>query len=250
MAPRRLNDSEKQDLVGRYKAGESTAALAAFYGCSPNTVSRTVKALLPAEAYEALKASRQKGGVAVAAPLLASKTTADLSDQSTATEAVVQNGDSVQDDDGSSLALDDADDFGEDPEDEIADDDSVFVETFTELAPLTDIGDLSDRQRIEAQAFSADVLPESVYMLVDKVVELDARPLKEFPELGPLDDAELERKGLCLFVSPRAAKRQCNRNQRVIKVPDSGVFARTSPYLLARGISRLVMEGQLIALDR
>ena len=247
MAPRRLNDSEKQDLVGRYKAGESTAALAASYGCSPNTVSRTVKALLPAEAYEALKASRQKGGGGV---VPASETAVDLSVESTATDVVLQDGDSVQDDDGSSLALDDADDFGEDPEDEIADDDSVVVETFTELAPLADIGDLSDRQRIEAQAFSADVLPASVYMLVDKVVELDARPLKEFPELGPLDDAELERKGLCLFVSPRAAKRQCSRNQRVIKVPDTGVFARTSSYLLARGISRLVMEGQLIALDR
>ena len=246
MAPRRLNDSEKQDLVGRYKAGESTAALAAFYGCSPNTVSRTVKALLPAEAYEALKASRQKGGGVVPA----SETAEGLSVESTPTDLVLQGGDSVQDDDGSSLALDDADDFGEDPEDEIADDDSVFVETFTELAPLADIGDLSDRQRIEAQAFSADVLPASVYMLVDKIVELDARPLREFPELGPLDDAELERKGLCLFVSPRAAKRQCSRNQRVIKVPDTGVFARTSSYLLARGISRLVMEGQLIALDR
>jgi len=246
MAPRRLNDSEKQDLVGRYKAGESTAALAAFYGCSPNTVSRTVKALLPADAYEALKASRQKGGVVVSA----SETAAELPVQSKVPDVVAENGDSVQDDDGSSLALDDADDFGEDPEDEIADDDSVFVETFTELAPLVDVGDLSDRQRIEAQAFSADVLPASVYMLVDKVVELDARPLKEFPELGPLDDAELERKGLFLFVSPRAAKRQCSRNQRVIKVPDTGVFARTSSYLLAQGISRLVMEGQLIALDR
>ena len=41
---------------------------------------------------------------------------------------------------------------------------------------------------------------------------------KEFPELGPLDDAELERQGLCLFASPRAAKRQCGRSQRVIKV--------------------------------
>ena len=61
MAPRRLNDSEKQDMVGRYKAGESTAALAEAFGCSPNTVSRTVKALLPADAYAALKASRQKG---------------------------------------------------------------------------------------------------------------------------------------------------------------------------------------------
>jgi hypothetical protein len=72
MAARRLSDSEKQDLVGRYKAGESTAALAEAFGCSSNTVSRTVKALLPPEAYAALKASRQKGGtvVAVAQPLL------------------------------------------------------------------------------------------------------------------------------------------------------------------------------------
>ena len=53
MAPRRLSDSEKQDLVGRYKAGESTSALAEAFGCSPNTVSRTVKALLPADAYAA-----------------------------------------------------------------------------------------------------------------------------------------------------------------------------------------------------
>ena len=47
MAPRRLSESEKQDLVGRYKAGESTVALAEVFGCSPNTVTRTVKALLP-----------------------------------------------------------------------------------------------------------------------------------------------------------------------------------------------------------
>ena len=86
-------------------------------------------------------------------------------------------------------------------------------------------------------------------MLVDKVVELDARPLKEFPELGLLDDAEQERQGLCLFASPRAAKRQCGRSQRVIKVPDMTVFQRTSSYLLARGITRLVLDGTLIALD-
>ena len=36
MAARRLSDSEKQELVGRYKAGESTAALAETFGCSPN----------------------------------------------------------------------------------------------------------------------------------------------------------------------------------------------------------------------
>ncbi|MCB4407660.1 helix-turn-helix domain-containing protein [Synechococcus sp. MU1642] len=235
MAPRRLSDSEKQDLVGRYKAGESTVALAEAFGCSPNTVSRTVKALLPADAYAALKASRQKGSLA--SPPVAVTPTEE------------PQADSLKDDD-SSLALDDADDFGEDPDEELADDDdNAGAETFTELVPLLGVGDLSDRPLNQAQPFSVDLLPDSAYMLVDKVVELDARPLKEFPELGLLDDAEQERQGLYLFVSPRAAKRQCGRSQRVIKVPDMAVFQRTSSFLLARGITRLVLDGTLIALD-
>ena len=235
MAPRRLSDSEKQDLVGRYKAGESTSALAEAFGCSPNTVSRTVKALLPADAYAALKASRQKGLATPPPP--------------TVTQAEEQEVDSLKEDD-SSLALDDADDFGEDSEEELAeDDDNGSVETFTELVPLLGVGDLNDRPLNQAQPFSVDLLPDSAYMLVDKVVELDVRPLKAFPELGLLDDAEQERQGLCLFASPRAAKRQCGRSQRVIKVPDTAVFQRTSSYLLARGITRLVLDGTLIALD-
>ena len=235
MAPRRLSDSEKQDLVGRYKAGESTSALAEAFGCSPNTVSRTVKALLPADAYAALKASRQKGLATPPTP--------------TVTQPEEPVADSLKEDD-SSLALDDADDFGEDSEEELTeDDDNGSVETFTELVPLLGVGNLSDRPLNQAQPFSVDLLPDSAYMLVDKVVELDARPLKEFPELGPLDDAEQERQGLCLFASPRAAKRQCGRSQRVIKVPDTAVFQRTSSYLLARGITRLVLDGTLIALD-
>ena len=236
MAPRRLSDSEKQDLVGRYKAGESTAALAEAFGCSANTVSRTVKSLLPADAYAALKASRLKGS-AVAPP------------PADPVPPVAAEAEPLTDDD-SSLALDDADDFGEDPEEEIAEeDDTGSAETFTELVPLVGVGDLSDRPFNQAQPFSVDLLPDSAYMLVDKVVELDARPLKEFPELGFLDDAEQERQGLCLFASPRAAKRQCGRSQRVIKVPDTTVFERTSSYLLARGITRLVLDGTLIALD-
>ena len=35
----------------------------------------------------------------------------------------------------------------------------------------------------------------------------------------------------------------------MIKVPDTQVFERTTRYLLARGITRLVLEGALYALD-
>ena len=153
----------------------------------------------------------------------------------------------------SSLALDDADDFGADePEEEINDDDDNGrpLKRFTELVALlaVDLPQVS-REQISCLPFAAGVLPESVYMLVDKTVELDPRPLSEFPELGVADPAELSRQALCLYASPRTAKRQCGRSQRVIKVPDTQVFERTTRHLVARGITRLVMEGALIALD-
>jgi len=257
MAPRRLNDSEKQDLVGRYKAGESTAALAAAFGCSPNTVSRTVKSLLPPEAYAALKASRQKHGTTDAAPVEETTVEAksvDVSsapeppqDSPAATEApnVEQPSDSVADaEEAGSLALDDAEDFADN------DDDSSAADVFTELVPLAGVAEIVGHSAVPVKPFAPDLLPTSAYMLVDKVVELDARPLRDFPDIGALEEAELELQGICLFASPRAAKRQCGRSQRVIKVPDTGVLGLTSNYLLARGITRLVMDGRVMALDQ
>ena len=68
MAPARLSDSQKQELVSQFKAGETAAALAEAFGCSPNTVSRTVKALLSPEEYDSLKQKRSgRGAAAVAA---------------------------------------------------------------------------------------------------------------------------------------------------------------------------------------
>ena len=248
MAARRLSDSEKHEMVARYRGGEATAVLAQAYECSANTVSRTVRSLLSAEDYASLKASRQQRS---ALPAIDAEPEVSLEDVSASQQP--SSGDEVvaTDEDGSTLALDDADDFNDDPDSEDVEEDSQADESdaFRELVPLADIGDLSDRSRSEPKPLTSGLLPSSVYMLVDKVVELDARPLKEFPELGPLADSELDRHGLVLFSSPRTAKRQCGRSQRVIKVPDTAVFERTSSYLLARGITRLVMEGKLIALD-
>ena len=285
MAARRLSDSEKQDLVGRYKAGESTAALAEAFGCSSNTVSRTVKALLPPEAYAALKASRQKGGTVVAVeqplmeiPLLeipplevpplevpplevapnsstdAEPISADEASTADASSEVDDNAKSSVEEfsreESSTLALDDAADFAEESDDQGSGvEEPVPMDVFTELVPLIGVAGLSGSAPIETQPLSPGVLPGSVYMLVDKVVELDARPLRDFPELGALDSVDQDRQGLFLFSNPRAAKRQCGRSQRVIKVPDTTVFERTSSYLLKRGITRLVMEGTVVALD-
>ena len=246
MAPRRLSDSDKQELVGRYKSGESTVALAEAFGCSPNTVTRTVKALLPAEAYAALKASRQRAPVAP--PCASTSNGLEVS-----TEAIEVA--PLETDAESSLALEDAEDFGDDADVDESDSDTdpafelAEADPFLELIPLTPELPLEDHPEVAAIPLSVDVLPTSAYMLVDKLVELDARPLRDFPDMGALSTAEQDLKGVYLYASPRAAKRQCSRHQRVIKVPDTEVFVRTSSFLLARGITRLVLDGTLIALD-
>ena len=142
------------------------------------------------------------------------------------------------------LAIDDADDFGDDANDlDFADDDLADQFVAVPLLLVHHVGEPA-----QCQPLADAPLPASVYMLVDKTVELQAKPLKDFPELGQLPAGEEERQALMVFANPRQAKRHCGRTQRVIKVPDTRILERTAPYLIAQGISRVVMEGSLYSL--
>ena len=46
----------------------------------------------------------------------------------------------------------------------------------------------------------------------------------------------------------KIAKRFCNKEQKVIKVPNTEVFKIVAPILVSRGISRIVNEDCLISL--
>jgi hypothetical protein len=135
------------------------------------------------------------------------------------------------------LAIDDADDFGDDGLDDSDGDDEIDD---ADVDPVV-AGD--PVVVLEAQPLIPGALPASVYMLVDKTVELQPKPLAEFTELGSLPEEEQALQALMLYTNPRQAKRQCGRTQRVIKVPDAGVLERRSSYLVAQGITRLVVEG-------
>lgn len=245
MAPSRLTDSQKQELLERYRNGESSAALADAFACSANTVSRTVRSLLSEEEYSALKASRSRGASA----------SLPQPQPEAAVEVSAEDPASLEGDDNASsgLALDDADDFGADEPEALADEESgegfPGGDEFHEVAVLPVDLPQVNTQQVHCLPFEIGVLPDSVYMLVDKTVELDPRPLSDFPELGVADPEEQALQALCLFTSPRTAKRQCGRSQRVIKVPDTQVFAITTRHLVARGITRLLVEGALYALD-
>ena len=234
MAAPRLTDSQKQELVARYRQGDTAQALAEAYGCSPNTVSRVVKAALSPEE---MAASRKQGRSAKAEP--AAVVADPVVELAAPDEDVLP-----ADDDAGVLAIDDADEFGDD-DDDFADDglDDDEADLEAELADPAPAFSLPQGERPQTKPLQPGLLPSSVYMLVDKTVELQAKPLREFPELGALPEEELELQALMLFTNPRQAKRQCGRSQRVIKVPDSEVLQRRSSYLVAQGITRLVIEG-------
>ena len=277
MATARLTDSQKQELVQRFREGEATQALADHFGCSSTTVTRMVRAELGDEAYGALRDERQKKGTrdrqiplaigsngsSSEAPPEASPPEPVLELTATADDDAVEEEDAVADEDaletepadgsGMVLAIDDADDFGDDDgEDDLlsADDDdddsSPYSGEFHTVAVLPIAVD--HRREIQAAPWSPAVLPTCAYLLVDKTVELQARPLAEIPELGMLPTDEQSRQALVLFTNPRQAKRHCGRTQRVIKLPDPALLGRTAPYLQAQGISRVVIEGALYAL--
>ena len=249
MAATRLTDSQKIEIVARYRAGEVSAELAKAYGCSTNTVSRVVKAGLDPAEYEQLKQQRirpLKVSQEQPAPELAPSEPEPLEPEPLEPEAPElelqeQAGD---DEDHAVLAIDDADDFGDDANDlDFADDDLADQFVAVPLLLVDHVGEPA-----QCQPLAEAPLPASVYMLVDKTVELQAKPLKDFPELGQLPDGEEERQALMVFANPRQAKRHCGRTQRVIKVPDTRILERTAPYLIAQGISRVVMEGSLYSL--
>jgi len=85
-------------------------------------------------------------------------------------------------------------------------------------------------------------------MVVDKNIELKTKYLKEYPDWQFLSKDELNRKTIEIHNDLKTAKMFCNKEQKVIKVPNTDVFKIVAPILVSRGISRIVNADKLIAL--
>tara|TARA_Y100000589_G_scaffold175116_1_gene166227 strand:+ start:474 stop:1127 length:654 start_codon:yes stop_codon:yes gene_type:complete len=119
---------------------------------------------------------------------------------------------------------------------------------FIEIAPLNFNFDNSPQKDLVTVAISKVNLPKTVYMIVDKKIELEIKYLKEYPKWQFLSKDELERKTIEIYLEIKTAKSFCRKDQKVIKVPNTDVFKIVAPILSSRGISRIVSADQLIAL--
>ena len=119
---------------------------------------------------------------------------------------------------------------------------------FVEIAPINFEIDDELQKDLSSVPLNEIELPDVVYMVVDKKIELEVKLLKDYPAWQFLSENELNRKTIEIFSELKAARRFCNKDQKVIKVPNTKVFKIAAPILLGKGISRIISSEKLIAL--
>ena len=129
------------------------------------------------------------------------------------------------------------DDYEEDDWDNETDEDITY--------PHAGIGNLD----IEILPLADASFPRTCYLVIDRSSELITRPLEDFADLGTIPEEEIQQKTLPVFDNHRVARRFSHRRERVIKVPDGRMLQKTSSYLEAKGITRLLIDGQVYSLS-
>lgn len=104
------------------------------------------------------------------------------------------------------------------------------------------------QEQLEILPFDEAAFQRTCYLVVDRLAELITCPLRDFSDLGQIPKEEEQARTLPVFDNHRIARRFSRRNQRVIKVPDASILQKTQPYLQAKGITRLLINGQVYAL--
>ncbi len=273
MISRRLTKTQKTEILEAYRSGENTNHIAKKYNCTSNTINRTVKTLLSESEYTLLKKNRAKISNKNE-EFVNDKTLKGQKEDLEEENLLISFKEKVKEEDSSfkfndqsenfelteisPLDFVDSDNLGGDLESEdlknknnyMNENNYDFDSNFEEIAPLTSSFDFDlKKQKLDFKILSHESLPETVYMIVDKKVELDLQPISDLPEWNFLPENELQRNAILLFSTQRSAKRICSRNQRVIKVPNTSIFHISKPYLISKGITRLIFEDSIIGLD-
>ena len=121
-------------------------------------------------------------------------------------------------------------------------------ESFFEIVPIITEVQFDKQKECSSKPLKDIKLPKVLYMLVDKQIELVPKLLREYPKWDFLPEEDLKRKTIEIFSDLKTAKRKCNKEEKVIKIPNPNVFKIVAPILISKGISRIINEDELIAL--
>ncbi|MBN3883064.1 MAG: transposase [Nostoc sp.] len=148
--------------------------------------------------------------------------------------------------------LDESEDLDDLEDDDLEDDD--FEEEDFDDDDLDEQRPLVTKRRpgeasVQVLPLSIANLPKTCYLVIDRSSELITRPLKDFGDLGQIPSLETQQRTLPVFDNHRVAKRFSTKRDRVIKVPDSKMLHKARTHLQAKGITRLLIDGQVYSLS-
>ncbi|MDC3134995.1 hypothetical protein OA511_03345 [Prochlorococcus sp. AH-716-J09] len=225
---KRLTEKQKEQIVKSFKSGIAIDVLSQEYNCTNSTIIRNLKKNLGDLKY---RESLNKRKSSIEKSITNKNQTNDF-----------KNKDFDNDDlwkDSSNL---------NNLNKNITASNFAPIDAFFEIAPLDYEIDSSSRKELSSVSLSEVDFPKVVYMVVDKKIELEIKLLKDFPEWDFLPNVDLNRKTIEIFFDLNLAKRSCNKDQKVLKVPNTDVFRIAAPVLLNKGISRIVCAENLIAI--
>ena len=126
--------------------------------------------------------------------------------------------------------------------------DFLIDQPLIEITPLIEDVNLEVQKDLSSIPINSMSFPKVLYMAVDKNFELEIKILKDYIDWSFLPKDDLKRKTIEVFLDIKKAKTNCNKDQKVIKIPNTNVFKIANKILLAKGISRIICGDKLISL--
>ena len=226
---KRLTEIQKKVIINDFVNGVTINQLSKRFSCTTLTIVRNLKKNLSESKYNSI--------------LKKNKTS-----QINLTETKITSNQLASDGGEKDILINEGANLVENRSKEIDNYDSFLETTFFEIAPLDyEINNETQKDLSSISIMEID-FPKIVYMIVDSKIELEIKLLGDYPNWQFLSEDELKRKTIEIHYDLKIAKKFCNREQKVIKVPNTDVFRIVSPILISRGISRIVCPDKLIAL--
>ena len=212
--PKKVSEKEKEEMVNGFLNGKTILELSEILNCSKTTISRHLKKHIGENKFKDLnKVNGQKIQLEI-------------------------NKEAISDNFSQENGIQEKSSF----------ENTSLNETFMEIAPLNYEIDSASQKDLSSVPICDVDFPNIVYMIVDEKIELEIKYLQEYANWQFLSEEELKRKTIEIYLDLKIAKRNCKKQQKVIKVPNTDVFKIVAPILIKRGISRIVSQDRLIAL--
>ena len=215
--PKKVSELNKKEILKSFLEGINIKEISCIYNFSISTITRQLKKSLGDTKFNEVKNKTKKDNIKIKSQILSPITNEDISN-------VISN--------NSSTPFKYKDDLC----------------SFVELEPITDGIDLENQKEISSKPLTSIEFPKMVFMIVDKEIELSPKLLNEYPEWSFLPSEDLNRVSIEIFSDQKDAKTRCNKNQKILKVPNPKVFLMASEHLKNKGITRIIFGELLLSI--